>query len=204
VRYAFGPQDSLEYDKDSESAIAPFDTDVQIQLTSFADTDGVSFLPGAALGTWTPASNPIRYGRWVTTSASGAFSQPLSVPGFTEYLASSGDYRLNTDDNCTVISGALQVRDTDGALAVDLSDIKVDTSSTALTTAFQNGDANIAFSAPGVEGSVQLESDLSSLPWLRHSWQAGTVTDPPDAMVRFGQFRGHDRVIFWRENGAGP
>jgi len=204
VRYAFGPQDSLEYDKDSESAIVPFDTDVQIQLTSFADTDGISVLPGATLGIWTPASTPIRYGRWVTTSASGAFSQPLSVPGFTEYLASSGDYRLNTDDNCTATSGALQVRDTDGALAVDLGNIKVDTSSTALTTAFQDGDANIAFSAPGVEGSVQLESDLSNLPWLRHSWQAGTVSDPPDAMVRFGQFRGHDRVIFWRENGAGP
>ncbi|EIK44630.1 MSHA biogenesis protein MshQ [Cellvibrio sp. BR] len=77
-------------------------------------------------------------------------------------------------------------------------------SSTATEINFTSGNANHFFSAPGVgvTGSFDVKVDLTSYPWLRFDWnQDGDYSDTtiPDAEFGFGSYRGHDRIIYWRE-----
>ena len=53
-------------------------------------------------------------------------------------------------------------------------------------------------SAPGLgnEGSVVVKMDVDD--WLRFDWW-GQGLDSPSATAVFGRYRGHDRVVSWRE-----
>jgi len=69
---------------------------------------------------------------------------------------------------------------------------------------FINGNAGHSFSAPGGgnTGDFSVDVNLQSYPWLRYDWnQDGDHSDEslPTALYRFGQYRGHDRIIYWRE-----
>ncbi|WP_369821220.1 DUF6701 domain-containing protein [Oleiphilus sp. HI0080] len=40
------------------------------------------------------------------------------------------------------------------------------------------------------------------MPWLRFNWDAsadGSLEDAPLRFATFGQYRGNDRIIYWRE-----
>src|SRR5690606_13666455 len=68
---------------------------------------------------------------------------------------------------------------------------------------FIDGNAGHFFTAPGVTGSFPVNVDLTSLPWLRFDWnQDGDHNNNlalPPATISFQQYRGHDRIIYWRE-----
>lgn len=75
---------------------------------------------------------------------------------------------------------------------------------TSTEIAFTNGDALHLFSAPtgGATGNFNVNVNLTSYPWLRFDWdQSGVFDDAnlPAARFGFGSYRGHDRVIYWRE-----
>ena len=66
------------------------------------------------------------------------------------------------------------------------------------------GNAGQVFSAPGAgnTGRFDIRIDLSAYPWLRFDWtQSGDYDQSylPPANIGFGSYRGHDRVIYWRE-----
>jgi len=68
----------------------------------------------------------------------------------------------------------------------------------------EGGDGSFSFSMPGAgyTGSIDLRLDLSSQSWLRHDWDTdGDFEDHPDVTASFGQYRSHDRIIYWREVG---
>ncbi len=89
----------------------------------------------------------------------------------------------------------------------------------ATQVSFTGGDAQQFFSAPtsAAQGTFNITVDLTSYPWLRFDWnQTGTTpssvncslpktntTRDSDCDLRgrfgFGSYRGHDRVIYWRE-----
>lgn len=93
------------------------------------------------------------------------------------------------------------------------------TSVTAANIGFATGSANHSFSTPtgSATGSFSVTVNLASYPWLRFDWdgQSGVPSDvncalpntnpsrSPDCNLRanyqFGSYRGHDRVIYWRE-----
>jgi len=67
-----------------------------------------------------------------------------------------------------------------------------------------NSDANHRFTAPGQgnTGNFAVQIDLSERPWLRYDWNRdGNFNDVvmPPARFGFGSYRGHDRIIYWRE-----
>ncbi len=79
---------------------------------------------------------------------------------------------------------------------------------------FENGDAGQSFSMPtsNASGEFTISVDLTAYPWLRFDWNqdaslpgacnigAGRDTDCDiRARIGFGAFRGHDRIIYWRE-----
>jgi MSHA biogenesis protein MshQ len=59
----------------------------------------------------------------------------------------------------------------------------------------------LSLSAPGANntGNVNLEFQVDS--WLRYDWDNNPVTADtnPTSVAHFGQLRGHDKIIYWRE-----
>jgi MSHA biogenesis protein MshQ len=69
---------------------------------------------------------------------------------------------------------------------------------------FSSGDAGQLFTAPVTgTGSFIVRVDLTSYPWLRYDWNQdgnhNNDTALPNANFGFGSYRGHDRIIYWRE-----
>jgi MSHA biogenesis protein MshQ len=120
----------------------------------------------------------------------------------TEYYDGTS-FVLNTDDSCTVLL------DTDLPLSpVDLS--WTDNLSAGDTTAslssgstMSAGLGTFSFSAAGLgnDGSVIYQYHTSTyLPWLNtENDDDADYADNPFGKITFGQYRGNDRMIYWRE-----
>ncbi|MFL0796731.1 MAG: hypothetical protein K6L73_04500 [Cellvibrionaceae bacterium] len=66
---------------------------------------------------------------------------------------------------------------------------------------FDNGDAGLSFTAPSAQGEFYIGLDLDDYPWLQFDWDNDGTDDQfaPTATIKFETYRGHDRVIYWRE-----
>ncbi|WP_331350863.1 DUF6701 domain-containing protein [Cellvibrio sp. UBA7671] len=171
--------------------------------------------------------NDMRFGRLRLDSAFGSGVADLPVTFITEYWTGSF-WAKNTADSCTAITRNNILYDvtetpisTNGNLNVSLvggTTTGIYASINATSVNFNSGDARHRFAAPGdeVEDSFPVRVNLASYPWLTADWnQANNVPSneqcnplPPTlpdtdcslrATIGFGQYRGHDRVIYWRE-----
>ena len=167
----------------------------------------------------------LRFGRLRLDSASGPGSADLPVNFVTEYWTGNF-WAKNIDDSCTAISrnnilygAAATPIVTNQNLNVSLNGgvtTGVYGSINATAVNFIAGDARHKFTAPGaaVTGSFPVMVNLASYPWLTSDWdQVNNIPtqdqcNPPaatelDCSLRatfvFGSYRGHDRVIYWRE-----
>lgn len=153
----------------------------------------------------------MRYGRLRLDDAFGPETANLPVNFATEFWTGSF-FAPNMNDSCTrILRSAITYPAgnilTPASLTVGLtggSTTGAYGQMTATEVAFANGTANHSFSAPtgGGTGSFNVNVDLTSYPWLRFDWnQDGSFSDPalPPARYSFGSYRGHDRVIYWRE-----
>ena len=61
------------------------------------------------------------------------------------------------------------------------------------------GDFNLNLMAPvgGAAGALRIGADVPD--WLEFDW-SGAGNQDPSGVATFGRFRGHDRIIFWRES----
>ncbi len=200
--YQFNNGDLYQYDKNANAEVAAFDADLSIGSGTISDSDGVATSTSPA---WTPAAIEMRYGRFFMQNVYGPETETLSMISGIEYLDAGGSYVLNNDDSCTVLPAMMSVTDTDGnGVAAPYDGITVASGSSDFdyNGTVSNGEAGFQFSQPGAgnTGSVGIAVDLSSLEWLRHDWDGdGSMDDPPAASATFGQYRGHDRIIYWRE-----
>ncbi len=105
-------------------------------------------------------------------------------------------FATNVDENCSAYSATnLQHVDNLGSGS---------TSPSGMST-LVNGEAALAnqiqLFAPGIgnDGTSALQYQGDS--WLRFDWDDDTSTADTDATATatFGQYRGHDRIIYWRE-----
>lgn len=156
-----------------------------------------------------------RFGRLRLDDAFGPESTELPVKFYTEYWQTNR-FLQNISDSCTKIlrsSINYPVGNilTPANLTVTLTEKPGQTTgqysspaTTATAIGFTGGDAMQRFSAPtgGGQGSFNVDVDLTSYPWLRFDWnQDGNYSDTslPTARFGFGSYRGHDRIIYWRE-----
>lgn len=152
-----------------------------------------------------------RYGRLRLDDAFGPESANLPVTFITEYWLSNR-FTTNTNDSCTTILRSAITYPagnilTPANLAVSLGSGNTTGnygSINATQIGFNNGDARHFFSAPtgSAQGTFNVDVDLTNYPWLRFDWnQDGSYSDTslPTARFGFGRYRGHDRVIYWRE-----
>lgn len=153
----------------------------------------------------------MRFGRLRLDDAFGPESVNLPVNFATEYWT-GGFFTKNTDDSCTQILRSAIGYPAGSILAPANLTVPLSGGSTqgnyanisSTLVMFNAGDAGQYFSAPlSGTGSFDVGVDVTAYPWLRFDWNQndnyGDDTSLPAAHYSFGQYRGNDRVIYWRE-----
>lgn len=193
-------QDHVYFVRDSQSQVAPFIQQTPINLIGIKDSDDIS---GGQL-TFTPLGKELRYGRLSIDNAFGPETQALKQNLKTEYFDGDAFVVNNLDDMTPVDAGKiinLAVRDVG-----DISDpLSVnDTAASGVLYdqgSVQEGSWQFQWQAPigGRYGSITFDYDAPS--WLQYNWDesADALQENPQATVTFGQYRGHDKIIYWKE-----
>ena len=194
----------------STHEVAPFDTGLELGISSASDSDSISASDTSL--TLTPSATEMRYGRLAMTAGSGSDIQDLNIPMTVEYYASGGSgFITNTDDSCTSVT-SFSWADSDTSDALTSSDTCfwdndddsgqgcVDTGSNddeynATPTA---GAYNINLKAPGEGNSGALELSAIAPSALQYDWN-GSGNEDPSASVVFGVSNRETGIIFRRE-----
>jgi len=204
LTYEFSYDDDYVYTRNANAMVAPFTSDISLQITSIIDSDNI-----AAVDTDTNANNgvlslqpygeEVRFGRWYIDNASGPEGANISVPMFIQYW-NGASFVTNTLDNSTSFEALNDVF---------VNDISLAPASTSIMNFgleyFSSGESFILLSSPGEnkQGAVSLSLDVPS--WLQYDWrtgqgeQQGLLNDAPEATVSFGIYRGDERTFHWRE-----
>mgnify|MGYP003384265482 FL=1 len=148
----------------------------------------------------TANSLDIRFGQLKLGNIFGPETFDLNMAVRTEYYDGT-DFVLNTDDSCTVLL------DTDPPLTPQTGswtgNLSTGETFATLSSNISSGVGEITFDAAGLgnSGSVIYEYDtINNLPWLSIENDGDAdYGDNPFGKITFGQFRGNDRVIYWRE-----
>ncbi|MCG8672037.1 MAG: LamG domain-containing protein [Pseudomonadales bacterium] len=194
---------------------AAFDADVDLVLsvTDLSDSDSICVkadASGSCLGhTFSNIGDTeIRYGRAKMENAYGPETDRLPIPMTLQYWNGTS-FVTNDLDNCTTYSSDSSIL-TLGSYTAGLQSGETDATVGEVVGAgstFSSGEYGTGFEldliAPGLTntGSVTVQHSMDK--WLRYDWNSdGDVDDTednPSGVAIFGQYRGHDRVIYWRE-----
>ena len=164
----------------------------------------------------------IRYSRLNSSEVFGPQSENLTLPLSIEYW--DGTKFALSDDSCVSLPvSAFTIANVQNATltnsydvldpssASDVGDTSVVTSAKTTTTTLtaENGYFDLTLTAPSfsvtgqTSGVVPVSIDLTSFPWLQFDWSTNGTgdneTELPTQNISFGQYRGNDRVIYWRE-----
>jgi len=197
--YTFSNLDHFVYDRDGNSLVNTFNNDIQHTLTDFIEpVDGITLSTATDDTVINGAGGPIRYGRLHVLNAFGPETETLLQTFRAEYFDGSR-FVVNTLDSDTAYDvvniGPISVSNVgDGANPL------LNTDSTASGSGLLlNGTATISWSPTlgGRYGSYQFTYTTDD--WLQFDWDDDGSDDNPSAEVTFGQYRGNDRVIYWKE-----
>jgi MSHA biogenesis protein MshQ len=147
----------------------------------------------------------MRYGRLTLESTYGPETESLNVPIKAEYFKNN-QWLLNSNDNCTTIEFTQvggQIQLTNNSLAAEVGDV---TSQGTLMLGVPVGD-QLTLDAPNISGKLNLwlnpsNADVTWPAYLNYDWDGdGFINsdDFPKSTITFGQFRGNDKIIHWRE-----
>jgi MSHA biogenesis protein MshQ len=140
------------------------------------------------------------WGRLSLQNAYGSGRVPLAMP-FRTGTYDGTAFVANTLDDCTSVAlNRLSLSNGSGTVTAD-NPITVGSgsSSASLSDPFSSGDAGLVFSAPGSEGDIQVQVDLSSLFWLQYDWDGDGTREGPSARATFGIYKGSQHHIYLRE-----
>lgn len=189
--------DHFVFDRDANALVAPFNNDIQLNLTNLSDEDVPSVLSVNGL-TFNPTGGEVRFGRLFIHNAYGPETNAVEQAWQTEYFDGS-TFLVNTDDDNTTydFSGVNSIT------VVDVGDVSdpfqsTDSTITADTGAFSQGRTTAIWSATVGQRYGTLNFIYTVQPWLTYDW-SGTGFEDPNANVSFGQYRGIDKVIYWKE-----
>ena len=198
---------------------SPFTASIDMVFSSafLTDEDGVCFQTDYANSNCLSFTIPnitganMRYGRLALASTYGPETESLNVPVKVEYVDTNNQWLINSEDNCTNIN----FLETSGDIilesigSVDITEDIIDISSNGLLfEGVSNDSANfLLINSENKIGEVRLRLSptASGVVWptyLNYDWDGdGSIdtNDFPEANVTFGQFRGNDKIIQWRE-----
>jgi MSHA biogenesis protein MshQ len=146
-------------------------------------------------------NNPtkLRHGRVVMDNTYGPENETLRMPVYAQYW-SAGNWVNNLADGCSTLSPSL-----DGSEQYSPALIPGQTvlRGPALLTLFQGGQELTWNNAGTVDYRGEVRAPLTVAPWLKWYWNwdssSPNILADPRASAFFGRYRGHDRIIYWRE-----
>ncbi len=187
-------------------AINPIDDDGVGMLTESLniDVNGDSSEDHARL-TKVDDSEQFRFGRIRINNAFGPETRELPVTMSVEYFEAGKGWKIANDDSCTRLLNSELVVDDGGDFDATVGG-GTSTAEPGFVIpggfAFNKGDAGLKFSAPGSGnvGEFDLGTSLANYPWLQFDWNGdGSYNNDPIGVITFGQYRGNDHIIYWRE-----
>jgi len=206
------PFDGFTYTRPLAASAVPFDGYISLQI-ELEDSDGItgsvslsnigfsSDSNTVATGFNTTNDQLLRHGRWKMENAYGHETQNLAIQANAKYYSMQNKFEFNGDERCTAVNAS----DITLNGAVSSSPVSVGSGSsnfsfnTPLTLA-ENENFSLSLPGAGNTGDVDIDVDLTNFPWLQFDWnQDGNLIDHPTIKASFGQYRGHDRIIYWRE-----
>ena len=200
--YTLSNLDHFTYNHEANSELAPYSAKIPLALDTITTTD-LDLVTVTSSVQAEPRGIEIRFGRLFLANSFGP--ETSNIPQFlsTQYLAASGQFITNTDDNCTTYN-ALNMSLTNGSLNASLSAVLAPTPATGI---FDKGlNNNILLQATGAGNLGTIKVHYSAFPWLKYKWNSidenndgNLYDDDPSAEATFGIFRGNDRIIYWRE-----
>jgi len=200
--YTFNMADHFVFNRTQNSLIAPFNNDTRITISSFIEP--VDSIDIASSETILGTGGPIYYGRIRIDNAYGPETEPVPQLFKAEYfdgtkfifndLDNGSDYDLvgiNTILVTDVGNATNNLDNDDSTISGDIAD----------TGMLVNGEFLSNWSVPvnGRYGSYSFMYAVEN--WLKYDWNGSGdgVDEDPSGTVNFGQFRGNDRVIYWKE-----
>ncbi|WP_300478473.1 DUF6701 domain-containing protein [Shewanella sp.] len=150
----------------------------------------------------------LRHGRVVMDNTYGPETEILRMPTRAEYWDGSS-WVLNTNDSCTTAVYGLGSQVDNAGLGYNFDPDLVAGQSVVRsggTATFQAGQFELLWQAVTSSGAPyrgQVTAPLNVPPWLEWYWNwngvSPSVLTEPRASAYFGRYRGHDRIIYWRE-----
>jgi len=150
----------------------------------------------------------LRHGRVVMDNTYGPETEILRMPTRAEYWDGSS-WVLNTNDSCTTAVYGLGSQVDNTGLGYNFDPDLVAGQSVVRsggTATFQAGQFELLWQAVTSSGAPyrgQVTAPLDVPPWLEWYWNwngvSPSVLTEPRASAYFGRYRGHDRIIYWRE-----
>jgi MSHA biogenesis protein MshQ len=153
-------------------------------LSNSEDSDSKSLIDSEPL--------EMRFGRLVVGNNYGTEFEPLQIPLKAEYWDGTS-FGVNTSDSCSEYSKSkLNIRN-----MLEGQDIIGEVGT--FSYGYYVGDPYLQLKAPNEPSTFQVIYDAPS--WLQYDWNGDDNYDNnPSGELRFGSYRGNDRVIYWREN----
>ena len=184
--------DRFTYTKELRAEVDPFIPDLALTLNSFSDTDGADITAPLALNIL--SAFELRYGRLWLEDSYGPETQNLLMPARAEYF-SGGRFVQNSDDSCWSYDSS-----TDASVSPSTLTSVQGNSRTLIRG--RNTDA-VLLQAPVLHAGTPDTGTATvgfNVPlWLQDDFDSNGSLDDPQATATFGIYRGHDRVIYWRE-----
>lgn len=150
----------------------------------------------------------LRHGRVVMDNTYGPETEILRMPTRAEYWNGSS-WVLNTNDSCTTAVYGLGSQVDNTGLGYNFDPDLVAGQSVVRsggTATFQAGQFELLWQAVTSSGAPyrgQVTAPLDVPTWLEWYWNwngvSPSVLTEPRASAYFGRYRGHDRIIYWRE-----
>ncbi len=207
--------DAFRYQRPVSVNIPPFDADIRLTVEiDDGEAMGMQSLNNIGFATDLNAGGSdynltnerlLRHGRWKMENAFGPETESLAIKAHAQYYTLQNRFDFNPDDTCTMIPDSAIATSPVGTGMNHLESIAVGsgTSDFSFNSPLLPGvDENFILTSPGAGnvGNVMINVDLSSHFWLQFDWdQNGSLDNHPAINASFGQFRGHDKIIYWRE-----
>ena len=190
-----GPYDTLQI---GLSVVDPIDAVPLGGVDMNSSTAGDCLISGTCNARILGAATRLVYGRLMVQQAYGPENLDLDV-GLEAQIFEGGTFGRNLFDSCTTYAGSLgSLGGFQGNLQSTDTSLIAPVASTVLVGGANSNSAPLTLSAPGFthEGSVEVTLDVPA--WLEFDWDGAGAVDP-SGTATFGRYRGHDRIIYWRE-----
>jgi MSHA biogenesis protein MshQ len=200
--YTFSSADHFVFDRTQASLIPPFINDIQLSVDSLSVAlDSINL---ASAATISGSGGTMYYGRIRIENAYGPETSP--VPQLFKAERFDGtQFVLNSLDNGT----AYDLNGVNSIVVTDVGNLTNNLTATdssivgdlGATGQFTSGLINTSWSVPANNRYGSYEFLYTVDDWLKYDWDnsADGINEDPTGIVNFGQFRGNDSIIYWKE-----